>query len=51
MKLKVYNEYNNFYPLPTIRVYWDEYYEGEFCSLNIELVWLKWTLALALIDK
>ena len=51
MKLKTYTEYNNFYPIPTVRVYWDKYYEGGFSSLNIELVWLKWTLALVLIDK
>jgi len=51
MKLKTYTEYNNFYPIPTIRVYWDEYWEGGLYKLNIEFVWLKWNLALILIDK
>ena len=51
MKLKTYTEHNNFYLIPTIRVYWDKYYEDGLCSLNIEFVWLKWSLALVFIDK
>ena len=51
MKLKTYTEHNNFYPIPTIRVYWDKYYSGGFCSLNVEFVWLKRSLALVFIDK
>jgi hypothetical protein len=48
MKKRIYvsKEYNNFFVLPTLRVYWDRVYEGPLESVAIEFVWLRWSICI-----
>ena len=47
----IYKDYNNFYIIPTIRFYYDKYFDGALSFLHLEIVWLKWSIGIKLKDK
>ena len=50
MRVDIIKEYNNFYVLPTIRLFWD----GEIGSVYlvcVEFVWFTRALSLTIYDK
>jgi hypothetical protein len=51
MKFCITRTHATFYLIPTIRIWSERFYDGKFCNLAIEFVWLKWTADIVLIDN
>jgi len=51
MRLEISKNYNSTYITPSLRIMHDTFFEGGLSRLSIEIVWLRWSIDLVIIDR